>query len=209
MARGRKPAQGHVAAPRADVREFLRQLPVTRNPVTGEDYTQADWFTSGTAYPSYTRAAELLRPTSILEVGAFLGFGLTAFLYGYPDVKTIVAVDNESYIEGSQKLCQQNLAFHRGRKRFVDNLEEARGRHDLIHVDADTSFDGTLDHIAFAWGLGPRIMLVDDYTFLPEVRRAVDAFAARHKIPFKVWQSYRGWAVFASPGAFEQLPDNL
>ena len=34
------------------------------NPVTGYDYTDADWFTAGNGYPFYVRAAELIRHLS-------------------------------------------------------------------------------------------------------------------------------------------------
>ena len=52
-------------------------------------------------------------------------------------------------------------------------------------------------------------MLVDDYDFLEDVRRATQAFAAHHSLPFKLWKSYRGWAVFAEPKTFKSLPDEL
>jgi hypothetical protein len=191
------------------VREFLAARPVTRNPVTGEDYTTADWFVAANGYPFYTRAAEILQPASILEIGTFFGFGLAAFVQGYPAVARIAAVDNESYLAGTQEICRANLAFFEGERRFGRTLEDGRGHYDLIHVDADHSFAGALHDMAYAWGLGPRAMLVDDFLFLDEVRRAVESFAAHHGIPYKVWRSYRGWAVFAEPALFDRLPDNL
>ncbi len=192
-----------------DVREFLETLPNVKNPITGEDYRQADWFRAWNGYPCYTRAAELIRPKSILEIGAFLGFGLAAFIHGASKIDRVTAMDNESYIPGSQELCAANLSFFGGGKEFVRSLEETRGTYDLVHVDADHTFQGALDDIAFAWGLGPRVMLVDDYGFLEDVRRAAQAFAAHHSLPYKVWQSYRGWAVFARPKAFAALPEEL
>jgi hypothetical protein len=196
-------------AGRIDVRDFLKTLPVTRNPVTGDDYTGADWFTAWNGYPFYVRAVELIRPASVLEIGAFLGFGLAAFAYGVDTIQRLTSMDNESYIPGSQQVCAENLTFFGGEKRFVRTLEDARGDHDLIHVDADHGFAGALHDMAYAWGLGPRAMLVDDYHFLGDVRQAVDAFAAHHGLPFKVWKSYRGWAVFARPDTFAALPDEL
>jgi hypothetical protein len=110
---------------------------------------------------------------------------------------------------GSLQACSDNLAFCRAEKRFVRSLEEGRGEYDLIHVDGDHTFAGALHQMAFAWGLGPRVMLVNDYTFLDDVRRATDAFAVQHALPFKVWRTYRGWAVFARPDTFDVLPDAL
>ena len=61
-----------------DVGEFLKTLPITKNSVTGEDYTATDWFTAWNGYPFYVRAAEVIRPKSVLEIGSFLGFGLAS-----------------------------------------------------------------------------------------------------------------------------------
>jgi len=194
---------------RRDVREFLRALPVTRHIVTGYDCTEGEWFTSDKAYPLYVRAAQVIRPTSVLEIGAFLGFGLAAFAYGADTLARVTVVDNEYYMPGSLEACRDNLSFHAAEKRFGRSLEDGRGDHDLIHVDGDHSFAGALHHMAFAWGLGPRVMLVNDYTFLEDVRRATDAFAVRQSLPFKVWRTYRGWAVFARPDTFDALPDAL
>jgi len=195
--------------PHGDIHAFLKSLPVTRNPVTGCDCTEGEWLFTANAYPLYVRAAEIVRPTSVLEIGAFLGFGLAAFLCGAPSIARVTVVDNEYYMPGSLKACADNLAFFNGEKRFVRTLEEGRGEYDLIHVDGDHTFPGALHQMAFAWGLGPRVMLVNDYTYLDDVRRAADTFAVQHALPFKIWRTYRGWAVFARPETFRSLPDAL
>ncbi len=193
----------------ADVRDFLKTLPVTRHPVTGEDFTEADWFRAWNGYPAYALAAAAVAPTSVLEIGTLLGFGLASFIHGSPAIGRITAMDSEAYIPGSQAVCARNLGFFPGEKQFVHTLDAARGQYDLIHVDADHSFAGALHDMAFAWGLGPRVMLVDDYGFLEDVRLAVHAFAQHHRLPFRTWQSYRGWAVFAQPDAAAHLPEAL
>lgn len=192
-----------------DIRDFLRTLPITRNPITGYDCTEGEWFYGENSYPLYVRAAQAIRPTSMLEIGAFLGFGLAAFITGAPSLTRLTVVDNEYYMAGSLKACAENLAFFTGEKTFVKTLEEGRGEYDLVHVDGDHSYAGALHQIAFAWALGPRVMLVNDYTFLDDVRRATDVFAAEHALPFKVWRTYRGWAVFASHDVLNTLPDAL
>jgi hypothetical protein len=193
----------------ADVHEFLKTLPVTRNHVTGHDCTEGQWFRAPDGYPLYVRAARVIQPTSVLEIGAFLGFGLAAFLCGTDTLTRITVVDTEYYMPGSLKACAENLAFFAGEKRFVRSLEDARGEYDLIHVDGDHTFAGALHQMAFAWGLGPRVMLVNDYTYLQDVRRATDAFAKQQSVPFKIWRTYRGWAVFARPDTLATLPDAL
>jgi hypothetical protein len=193
----------------ADVRDFLKTLPVTAHPHTGEDFTQTDWFRAWNGYPAYALAAATTKPTSVLEIGTLLGFGLASFIHGSDTVARITAMDGEVYVTGSHDACARNLEFFSGEKRFVRTLDAARGQYDLIHVDADHSFAGALHDIAFSWGLAPKVMLVDDYDFLKDVTRAVHAFAAHHGVPFRTWKSYRGWAVFAQPGVYEQLPEHL
>ena len=196
------------AAPR-DARDFLKTLPVTTHPTTGEDFTQADWFRAWNGYPAYALAAETIAPRSVLEIGSLVGFGLASFIHGSPAIQRVTSMDGEVYMPGSQAVCAQNLAFFGGEKQFVRTLDGARGQYDLIHVDADHTFAGALHDMAFAWGLGPRVMLVDDYDFLEDVTHAVRAFASHHQLPFRTWKSYRGWAVFAEPDVYQQLPDTL
>ena len=192
-----------------DVRDFLTTLPVTRHLQTGEDFTQTDWFRAWNGYPAYALAAATIKPSSILEIGTLIGFGLASFIYGSDTVERITAMDGEVYLAGSQEACARNLEFFAGDKQFVRTLDAARGQYDLIHVDADHSFAGALHDIAFSWGLGPKVILVDDYNFLEDVARAVRTFAAHQGIPFRTWRSYRGWAVFAQPDVYERLPEHL
>jgi hypothetical protein len=121
----------------------------------------------------------------------------------------VVSLDNESYVPGSRALCSENLAFYDGEKLFARSVDDVAGRFDLVHVDADHSFTGALCDIAFAWALRPRVMLVDDFLFLEDVRRAAEAFAGHYGARLRVWNSYRGWAVFAAPDTMSSLPLNL
>lgn len=195
-----------------DIREVIATLPHTSNPTTGEDYRTADWVTAENGYPFYVKAAEAIQPENILEIGSFLGFGLVAFLAGYPDVDRVTSMDNETYLADSRNLCRENVeAVGRNVGTFRDytELNAATGDFDLIHVDAHHTVEDAIHDMAYCWALRPRVMLVDDYLFLGDVAKAVHWFAAHHGIPFKVWESYRGWAVFAEPATFETLPETL
>jgi hypothetical protein len=120
------------------------------------------------------------------------------------------SVDDESYIPGSRALCRENVRHAGLDVECFASLNATRGRRsDLIHVDADHSKEGALLDMAHCWALRPRVMLVDDYLFLGDVREAVHTFARRLGLPFKVWRSYRGWAVFADADVRAGLPDTL
>lgn len=194
-----------------DIREIIASLPHTANSQTGEDYAQADWVQAENGYPFYVKVAEIVQPDRFLEVGSFLGFGLVAFHTGHPKA-ALYSVDNESYLPNSRALSEENVRAVKGRIHTyttISDLPFTDCEGAIIHVDGDHSFAGALHDLVQCWAMRPRVMLVDDYRFLGEVKEAVEFFAARNNLPFKVWESYRGWAVFAQPDVFATLPNSL
>ena len=156
-----------------DVRGRLLRLPHVWDVAGGLDLRGCDWFMSPDCYPMYAKAAAAIKPESILEIGTHLGFGLAAFHEGWP-LSTLSWVDNEAAIPGSNDLCRRNLGAVETAIGRVTRVGAAReGFYDLVHVDADTSKDGTLVDVSTAWALRPRVVLVDDYLSSAEVRGAV------------------------------------
>lgn len=200
-----------------DVRDVLASLPHVRNPLSGEDLRSSEWMRAARTYPMYERAAAVLKPRTLLEIGVLLGFGLVSFLRGWSRLELVVGVDNEHDFPGSLRMCGQNLAYAAAQAmlpqdepawRLHRSLEEIRGeRFDVAHVDGDHSFAGALHDMAYAWGMGVHVMLVDDYLHLEPVREAVHAFSKHQGVRFRVWNTDRGWAVFARDG--ERLPEEL
>lgn len=174
------------------------------------------WCQQPDCYPMYTAAAKVIRPESILEIGAFEGLGLVSFILGY-EPQTISWIDNESYGPNTNQRCRDNLeqlrcqGYTRFRIRDVAyTLHAAQRRHyDLVHIDGDHSYAGSLLSLVWAYAhCSARVMLVDDATNAaqwPEVRRACDAFADAFDFPYRLWCTNRGWAVFSR----ETLPDSL
>lgn len=210
--------------------------PVNQLGYSDPDLTHQDWFNADNGYPMYVKAAETIQPTQILEIGSFYGFGLCAFHYGAEDsLRQVISVDNESYVANSQSFARANFvdfvfgedllsnetdfdyAFYTNRNKigpghgtdlnewlYRDGADEQKL---LIHVDGDHSYDGALMDMAWAWSLSPDVMLVDDYRFIPEVKNAVGRFASHFNLQFHVWDSFRGWAVFARD--LDSLPEKL
>lgn len=191
-------------AGRLDVREVLSCLP------HGREYIGSDWFENALTYPMYEKAARLIKPKSILEIGVLFGFGLVAFARGWPQVGRLVGFDNEQDVPGSLELAAVNVRAATGIELVTCRSMRDALKHvpfDLVHVDADHSTEGTALQAAFGWSVKPRVMLVDDYLSDESVKVGVRMFAQRYELKFKVWESYRGWAVFAQDlGA---LPDEL
>ena len=215
-----------------EILEVLRTLPNLYNPASGEKYDDSDFFNVKNGYPYYVRAAEIIKPQRTLEIGSLLGFGLISFAAGFPGCREIVSVDNESYMPHSRKLCQENFEAGWLKMTELDARFSVEGRpeifscahysellrrsrrvrpnFDLVHIDGDHSYEGTIADMLFGWSLKPRVMLVDDYYFIDSTRVAVDSWARYYDIPFKTWDSFRGWAVFTSDESeFANLPDNL
>jgi hypothetical protein len=163
-------------------------------------------FGAAECYPAYAALAAELRPRTVLEIGAFEGYGLTAFWLGAGSrVRRLDWVDNESYLAGSNAHCRENLTAVGAALGWplpaLDGVRERgalgwRGRYDLVHVDGSHVFADALADLAWSWGRRPRVILVDDYDFLPEVRRAAEVFGAWSGLRLEYRPSLRGWALF-------------
>jgi hypothetical protein len=182
-----------------EIKQLLEALP--HRTWQGEEQ-----FESAEAYPAYVELSRELQPLSILELGAFEGYGLIAFWMGCgPVVERLDWVDNEAYTPGTNAHCEANLeaaakllGWQVPDSQGVDNRSKLAwtGRYDLIHVDGDHSYSGALLDMVWAWGRRPRWLLVDDYDFLPEVRRAVATFSDLSGLAFEHRPALRGWALF-------------
>lgn len=122
-----------------------------------------------------------------------------------PGVKRLDWVDTEVYMKDSNAHCLANLqAAGQALGWPLPELCGVRdrnalhwtGRYDLIHVDGDHSYDGALSDMLWAWERRPKTMLVDDYDYKPEVKRAVTAFSDLSGLAFAYCASLRGWAMF-------------
>lgn len=197
-----------------DTIDFLRTLP-HNTWLNGKE----PWMTAQNCYPLYTKVAGILRPQSILEIGAFEGHGLVSFLIGHQLVTHLSWVDNQSYLPDSNQRCCDNLLFALEKLNMTDKVglycdERLDGYlyHDLIHVDGDHSLAGCLLDLTWAYCQNPRYILVDDYlnNFTPGVASAVQYFSGRTGLTFKTWKTYRGWAAFAlRDGDYANLPEEI
>lgn len=183
-----------------EIHDLLRQLP--HRAWEGQTHWAAE-----NCYPAYVEMGRRWQPRRILEVGAFEGYGLIAFWLGAgPGVQRLDWIDAETFAPNTNQHCRENLraattvlgwrrpysVFARGWPQLPD-----KGPYDLIHVDAGHTFREALTDIVIAWRQRqPPVLLVDDYDFLPEVRRAVQTFSDLYDVPFTYAPSLRGWAVF-------------
>jgi|ERR1043166_3199715 predicted O-methyltransferase YrrM len=160
-----------------------------------------DWWLSDKYYPWYFNIAKERRPGRILEIGAGFGYSLAAMFRGSGVVNQIVAVDDESWWPGSQRMAGENLRAldYKGmldlRKRSCAEFirENAPVRFDMVHVDA--CYSDILSLWTFVAPYGT--MIVDDT--LHEACVSWHVEAARPKMlnlaEDRYLPSFRGWWV--------------
>ena len=144
---------------------------------------------------------------SILEIGVRAGYSAWAFLLACP-LARYVGLDphngthggkggeNYAYENWARRiLAGYNVELHR-----IDTQKESDlsrfGSFDFIHVDGDHTADGVEHDLDLSFHvLNPdgRI-LVDDYTYLPEVKRGVDSWIVKnaHRISHRFIETVRG-----------------
>ena len=130
--------------------------------------------------------AEVLRPRSIVEIGVRAGSGAAAFLAAAPEAKYPgLDADNGRHgaLAGAPGAAEPILKSEfpaaavvglRCDTQGLESLPSAGA--DLAHVDGDHSGDGCLHDLRRAARSRPRWILVDDATFVDDVRRATEAF---------------------------------
>ena len=137
-------------------------------------------------YRNKYSVAKRLKPKRIGEIGVRAGYSAFAFLSACPKAE-FVGLDNNSNAHGGVKGLFLDLApkilegFNIDLVIFDSQRNDVLhgGTYDFMHIDGDHSYKGCLHdlemcHIAVEW------ILVDDYDFLQDVRRAVDDFLEAH-----------------------------
>jgi hypothetical protein len=135
------------------------------------------------------RLARLLQPRRILEIGVRFGYSAAAFLAASPGAEYYgVDADNGThggipgaYREALAMLTRQfpHSVIKVARLDTQREIPEGSG-YDLVHVDADHTYEGCLSDLRLAARLGNRWVLVDDVSLasVPGVAWAVRDFLA-------------------------------
>jgi len=146
-----------------------------------------------------------LNPRLILEIGVRAGYSALAFLSACPGA-TYLGLDAENGKHGGAggpwtPWAVELLKPYDAKVVVIDTQTltslSQHGRFDLVHVDGDHTTAGCLHDMALAFGvLAPGgAVLVDDYNFLGDVRRAVDEFARTNGMALEIRDSPRGEAI--------------
>jgi hypothetical protein len=139
-------------------------------------------------YSEKYNLASILRPNSILEIGVRCGYSAAAFLAACPTARYLgidhgVPGDKHGGLDGALDFARQMLAEKfpsaQARIEVADTQQMSAlpgGSVDLVYIDGDHSYSGCRHDLHLAAALRPRYVLVDDVTYLPLVRHAVEEF---------------------------------
>ncbi len=148
-------------------------------------YDKNDYVYSGNCFEIYYGLSQLVKPSSFLEIGVRFGFSFLPLMMGSPHLEYAKGYDNEEY--GNNAIATENIKTHYwGSAQFdIENvntqtLEKLDRFYDLISIDGDHSYNGKLHDLALTIGHCTYVIL-DDYDYHSDVRRAVDAFVAEHR----------------------------
>lgn len=160
-----------------------------------------DYITSNNAYRWYA-ALSLLHPAKVItEIGSRFGYSIgTMLAASYPMTERVYIIDNESYVKNSVshfvKWAHENypvvVVHYKSRPEF---LEKA----DIVSVDGDHSYEGTLADLVWAWWhvKDDGYIIIDDidHPAVPGVKLSTDYFIKMLGAPFVYIPSFRGTYV--------------
>jgi predicted O-methyltransferase YrrM len=137
-----------------------------------------EYILSGNYYEWYYAIAKFFNPHKILEIGVRYGYSLGSMLAGASNCKTAVGYDIDSYVENGLNISEQNIGAYIQTKAKINlRLENSQGiqgfkeKFDLAHIDGDHSYEGKIHDLNLCAKCS-KIIILDDYNFLGEVKRA-------------------------------------
>lgn len=142
---------------------------------------------SGNCYEHYYQLSQKYKPKSILEIGVRFGYSLSSMVAGSLDtVEYVEAWDMNAYEEDSLSVAKSNVVDILGYKgkhsfRHTDShsVKKVIRKFDLVSIDGDHSYEGLLQDLELLKH-NSKVMIIDDYTFIGDVKKATDDFISNN-----------------------------
>lgn len=164
-----------------------------------------EYILSGNNYEFYHAVAAVCRPSSILEIGVQFGYSLISLLKGHSLVEYVEGWDLETWPSPKNSLRDAASNIKKASPiqvvlRHMNSQKELKLPRffDLVSIDGDHSYAGTAHDLELCLG-SCSLAIVDDYSFVSDVKRAVDDFATKHAAAIQqhfLLSSDRGLYVF-------------
>jgi hypothetical protein len=177
-------------------KEFFIEYDDRDGPSAGHDYMHC-----GDYYELYYAISKFYQPESILEIGVRYGYSLYSLVKGSDKVNFILGYDIDEYDEGSLAVAEKNLKEFLSddieiimQNENTQNIQELDGFVDMIHIDGDHSYDGKLHDLEIT-KQKCKVLIIDDYEHIREVKMATDDFIRKNKSIIKnhyLLKSFRG-----------------
>jgi hypothetical protein len=151
-------------------------------------------------YKNKYEVAAKIKPKVILEIGVRAGYSAMVFLMACPKARYIGYDNNAGKHSGAKGLKYSDWA-----KDILSGYDvkmwpsfdtqkvlSLPDKGDFVHVDGDHSFGGCLHDLYLAVDSGAKWILVDDYSYIKDVKKAVDRFLADNNFKHKFIFDMRG-----------------
>lgn len=131
--------------------------------------------------------AALYNPKSLLEIGVRGGYSAFAMVSACPDC-SYLGIDNNSnlhggtvgYYEKALAMMKKYFPYNDIKVEIHDSQKlESLPPCDMLHVDGDHSYKGCMHDISIGLPTS-KVIVVDDYDYVSEVRNACDDFKKQH-----------------------------
>lgn len=168
---------------------------------TYQDWKSKDWYDY---YKMKNYYAEIGKAQSILEIGVRLGYSAYSFLSS-PNCYSYLGIDIQKPIDGGmdfetfdwvkEKVFSKFSNIQAGLIKMDSQIDVWPDiKFDFIHVDGLHTYDGTYNDLNKAWEhlCDNGLLVLDDYIFIHEVRRAGRKFCKENHIPIILGPSKRG-----------------
>lgn len=156
-------------------------------------YDSYDYVWSGNCFEWYWALGVLLHPKTFMEIGVRFGFSFLPTIQSSPCLEYALGWDLETY--GNNTIANENIGkYYTGNGKWeiqhVDSqLESSLPQFfDLISIDGCHDYDCKIHDLTMCIGHCGYVIL-DDYDYISEVRRATDDFLRDHENDIE-WHLY-------------------
>jgi predicted O-methyltransferase YrrM len=174
------------------IKEILQHKPQSIFDVCDADFfferndpKHAEYIESGNYYEIYYAICKYFQPKRILEIGVRYGYSLYAMASACDEIDWVVGYDIDDYEKGSIEIANKNLRDKLGRDRAIvinrnsQNLIKLNEVYNLIHIDGDHTYNGKVHDLNLTLN-ATQVVIVDDYTHIPLIKKAVDEFCQQN-----------------------------
>jgi len=160
-----------------------------------------EYIKGGNYYEVYYAISKHFQPSSILEIGVRFGYSLYPMIKASDSLKFARGYDIDEYEKDSVNIA------HKAIESRIDSdidfeiqiqdsqqLTELDRSYDLIHIDGNHTYEGKVHDLRLTLGKS-KVVVVDDYNFLPHVKQAVDFFVKENQDKIEktdLIESFRG-----------------